>query len=80
METRGLFSGMPTRTTRRSTRHRLAAISMPSVRITAQARITSGDMAIMAAMSVGSTYSRAVASISAKRPVETSTIMPPITR
>ena len=39
-----------------------------------------GDMAIIATTSVGSTYSRAVASISANRPVETSTIMPPIIR
>ena len=40
---------------------------MPSVRITAQASSTKGDMAIIATMSVGSIYSSAVASISAKK-------------
>ena len=39
-----------------------------------------GDMATIAAMSVGSIYSSAVASIRARRPVETSAINPPITR
>ena len=80
METRGDFSGIASFISRRSTRHRLADSSVVSVRITAQASSTSGDMAIIAMTSAGSTYSSAVASTSASKPVETSTTMPPIIR